>query len=112
MKKLLVILILCLIICGCGNSSKENNLEKIMKEKEYIIVDVRTKEEYEQLHVKGSINIPYDEIDENIDLDKEKNIFVYCKSGNRSSIAYNALDRLGYNVYDLGGISEIDLPKE
>ena len=112
MKKVLGILVLCLIICGCGNSSKENDLEKIMKEKEYIIVDVRTKEEYDQLHVKGSINIPYDQIDENVDLDKDKNIFVYCKSGNRSSIAYNTLDSLGYNVYDLGGISEIDLPKE
>ena len=112
MKKVLLVLVLCLIIGGCGNSSKENDLEKIMKEKEYIIVDVRTKEEYEQLHVKGSINIPYDEIDESIDLDKDKNIFVYCKSGSRSSIAYNTLDRLGYNVYDLGGISEIDLPKE
>ena len=41
MKKILVILVLCLIICGCGNSSKKNNLEKIMKEKEYIIVDGR-----------------------------------------------------------------------
>ena len=112
MKRILIILVLCLIVCGCGNSSKETDLEKLMKEKEYVIVDVRTKEEYETSHIVGAINIPYDEINESINLDKEKNIFVYCKSENRSSIAYNTLIGLGYTVYDLGAISEIDLPKE
>ena len=51
-----------------------------------------------------------DEIDDKIS--KNKVIFVYCKSGNRSKIAFNTLKNLGYEVYDLGAFTEIDLPKE
>ena len=40
------------------------------------------------------------------------NVFVYCKSGNRSSIAYKTLKEMGYKVYDLGSINNVDLPKE
>lgn len=110
MKKIILIIFLSLIICGCNSSTEDNSVENIMKENEHIIIDVRTKEEYEESHIKGSINIPYDELDES--LDKNRIIFVYCKSGGRSSIAYNTLTNLGYTVYDLGAFSEIDLPKE
>ena len=114
MKKILlfVIVFISIFAVGCGSKKEESDLDKILAEKEYIIVDVRTKEEYDISHIKDAINIPYDLIDENIDLDKEKNIFVYCKSGNRSKIAYDTLISLGYTVYDLGAFESIDLPKE
>ena len=114
MKKilLLVIVFISIFAVGCGSKKEESDLDKLLAEKEYIIVDVRTKEEYDISHVKDAINIPYDVIDETIDLDKDKNIFVYCKSGNRSKIAYNKLTSLGYTVYDLGAFESIDLPKE
>lgn len=112
MKKILIVLGLCLVLCGCSGASSTKELESIMAEKEYIIIDVRTKEEYEESHIVEAINIPYDEIDENTNLDKNKNIFVYCKSGNRSEVAFNTLTNLGYTVYDLGSFDEIDLPKE
>ena len=83
-----------------------------MADGNYIIVDVRTKEEYESSHIRGAINIPYDEIDESIELDKSKKILVYCQSGNRSKKAFVSLTNIGYNVYNLGGIEDIDLPKE
>ena len=86
--------------------------KKRRQEKEYVIIDVRTKEEYDESHVVNSINIPYDEIDSKIDIDKDKVIFVYCKSGRRSSIAYDTLTTMGYKVYDLGAYENIDLPKE
>lgn len=111
MKKFLIILVLSLMLCGCNKNKGSKTIEEIMKENEYIIVDVRTKEEYEEGHIVDAINIPYNVI-ENSDLDKNKIIFVYCKSGKRSSVAYNTLTNLGYNVYDLGAFSEIDLPKE
>lgn len=112
MKRILVILSFCLVLCACGNSSDNKDLESVMAEKEYIIVDVRTKEEYEDSHVVGAINIPYNDIDKDVNLDKDKNIFVYCKSGNRSKIAFNELSELGYTVYDLGAFEDIDLSKE
>lgn len=110
MRKVLIMLVLSLLLTGCNDLN--NNFETMMKENEYIIIDVRTKDEYNESHLVGSINIPYDEIDQNTNLDKEKLIFVYCKSGNRSSIALKKLSNLGYNVYNLGSYSEIDMPKE
>lgn len=114
MRKILLLVIACisLFAVGCGSKKEKSDLDKLLAQKEYIIVDVRTKEEYNISHVKDAINIPYDMIDENIELDKNKNIFVYCKSGNRSKIAYDNLTSLGYTVYDLGAFESIDLPKE
>lgn len=116
MKKILI-LILLFIITGCNNDkdilqTSNKELQKILSEEKYIIVDVRTNQEYELSHVVDAINIPYDEIDKSINLDKDKTIIVYCMSGNRSNIAYGELKKLGYNVYDLGAFTEIDLPKE
>jgi len=110
MKKLLLV-IMTLFLMGCAKT-QEPDIKTLMQENEYIIVDVRTESEYEELHIVDSINIPYDEIDENVNLEKDKIIFVYCKSGNRSGIAYNILSDLGYTVYDLGAFSSIKLPKE
>lgn len=116
MKKILI-LILLFVITGCNNDkdtlqTSNKELQKILSEEKYIIVDVRTNQEYELSHVIDAINIPYDEIDKSINLDKDKTIIVYCMSGNRSNIAYGELKKLGYNVYDLGAFNEIDLPKE
>ena len=113
MKKIIVLLLSILLLVGCNNKEKESNiLEEVLKENNYIIVDVRTKEEYDSSHVVGSINIPYDTIDENTDLDKSKTIIVYCRSGKRSSIASETLKKIGYNVLDLGAFDSINLDKE
>lgn len=112
MKKILIIFILSFMLLGCNNNSNKLDIEKLMQENEYVILDVRTEEEYQESHIVNAINVPYDLIDENINLDKESVIFVYCKSGNRSKIAYDSLTNLGYTVYDLGAFSEIDLDKE
>lgn len=111
MKKILIILTLILGLCGCSDTSSNQDIKKIMEENEYVIIDVRTVEEYKESHLVGAINIPYDEINKNVELDKNKVIFVYCKSGTRSEIAYNNLKTSGYTVYDLGAFSLIDLPK-
>ena len=115
MKKIGLLLITSLLLFGC--SKKENNLLELNIEdqniqertKGHIIVDVRSKEEYETGHLEGAINIPYDEIDENIGLDRDKTIMVYCKSGVRSYEAYNRLINLGYDVIDLGAYDSIDM---
>jgi len=79
---------------------------------EIIILDVRTKEEYDAGHIKGAILVPNETIiDEQPDLlpDLDAEILVYCRSGNRSAQAANKLLAIGYtNVADFGGI--IDWP--
>lgn len=116
MKKVLIVVFLTLALCGCNNKTEEKkaslSYKEIMQERKYVILDVRTKEEYEESHIKDAINIPYDEINNGIGIDKEKVVFVYCRSGNRSSIAYKTLKSLNYEVYDLGAFDSIDLPKE
>ena len=115
-KHLLFVIFLllgCLVITGCGKdkSSEEKSLKEIMKEKNYIILDVRHKEEYDEEHILGAINIPLEEIDKNIKLDKKKTILVYCKSGVRSRKAYQKLKKMKYDVVDLGAYNTIDLEK-
>ena len=110
MKKVILVIFISLFLCGCGKESE--TYKEMMAKKEYTIVDVRTKEEYENGHITGAINIPYDKIDNEVNLSKEKTIFVYCRSGARSKVAYNTLKDLGYTVYDLGAYDTIDLEKE
>ena len=74
-----------------------------------VIVDVRSAQEYEEGHLDGSINIPYYDIDENVNRllkNKEQEIILYCEIGSRSKKAYKRLKKLNYkNVYNLyGGI--------
>lgn len=105
MKKIIIIILSVFLIAGC--SSKENSeLQKIIDENNYIIVDVRTKEEFDEGHLKDALNIPYEEIGENI-FEQGKIILVYCKSGKRSKIAYDTLKQNGYNAYDLGAYDKI-----
>ncbi|MBO5065727.1 MAG: rhodanese-like domain-containing protein [Clostridia bacterium] len=77
-------------------------------ESDYIIIDARTQEEFDEGHIEGAILIPEYEIAEKApDLIPDKNqlILVYCRSGRRSKIASEALVQLGYtNVKEFGGI--------
>lgn len=78
-----------------------DNLKNI---KNALIIDVRNKREFEEGHIRGSINIPEYEINENIckKINKEKTIIIYCSSGHRSLDAYKKLKQYGYkNVYNL-----------
>ena len=130
MKRFLVILILIItcaaVLYGCtlsGENKMENSYEQItpaeakeiMDERDgYVILDVRTQEEYNETHIDGAILIPDYEIvakSESILKDKNQLILVYCRSGRRSKNAASELVSLGYtNVKEFGGI--IDWPYE
>lgn len=109
MRKILITFIFVLLLFGC---TKNEDVYDLIKKNEYVVIDVRSKQEYDSSHVKGAINIPYNQIDDNLDIDKKKMILVYCKSGTRSNIAYNKLKKQGFNVYDLGSIDNVELPVE
>lgn len=112
MRKIFILFVFTLLLTGCGNMDKKiSELDKIIADNNYIVVDVRTKDEYQEGHVKDSINIPYDEIDSNISLDKSKTILVYCRSGVRSKKAKSSLISLGYQVYDMGSFSNVPFEK-
>ena len=124
MKKLVFLLLAAMILTACGQN-KENGqgavyvnitaeeAKQIMDSEEgYIILDVRTQEEYDQGHIPGAIVISHEKIAEKAEevlTDKDQLILVYCRSGRRSKIAAEALVELGYtNIKEFGGI--IDWP--
>lgn len=78
-------------------------------EDDYVILDARTQTEYDEGHIPGAILIPHDTVTtaaENALPDKDQLILVYCRSGNRSKEASQALVDLGYtNVVEFGGIN-------
>ncbi|RLI35339.1 rhodanese-like domain-containing protein [Candidatus Bathyarchaeota archaeon] len=62
-----------------------------------IIVDVRTREEYDSGHIEGAILIPVSELEGRInELSKEEEFLIYCRTGNRSSNSVNILKANGY----------------
>jgi len=69
-----------------------------------IILDVRTKEEFNGGHIKGSVNIPLQNLNAQLSkLKKEKTIITCCASGSRSSVAKNILKSNGFeNVHNAG----------
>lgn len=87
--------------------------KKIMDSQEsIIIVDVREPEELEEGYIDNSLLIPLDTVQAQVEKlipDKNAKILVYCRSGRRSEIAAEIMEKLGYkNIYDFGGI--IDWP--
>ena len=125
MKKIIVITMLALMLCGCSAKKIKDEqsapvkeyltkaeLKEVMNNNDYIIVDVRTPFEYEESHIVDAINIPYGEITGDVSLFKDKVVLLYCKSGTRANMAYESLYALGFKVYNLGGIEDIDLPKD
>ena len=119
MKKIIPFLMALLLLAGCGAQSEESTYRQVnaeeaatMMEEEstYIILDVRTTEEYSEKHIPGAINIPNETIGtEDIPElpDKEQLILVYCRSGNRSKQASEKLVKLGYtNIVEFGGIND------
>lgn len=78
--------------------------------KNIVILDVRTKKEFDEGHIKGAINIPVETIGSIPPAqlrDKKQMILVYCRSGRRSKMAAQKLGTMGYeNVLEFGGIMD------
>ena len=130
MKKVIGIILLIVILIGgvvLMLNMKDNNLEnkgiirhvsmdeakEIMSgNTDYIILDVRTTDEYNEGHIPNAICIPNETIDESVITSlprKDKLILIYCRSGNRSKQATIKLANLGYtNLVEFGGIIDWD----
>lgn len=93
------------------NKISASEAKKVIdSEKQIVLLDVRTVEEYTEKRIPGSILIPYDVIEDEAPsklTDKNKKILIYCRSGRRSAIAAESLIKIGYkNVFDFGGIND------
>ena len=75
-----------------------------------VLLDVRTREEFDSGHISGALCLPVESIgaEAPVELpDKDAEILIYCRSGRRSAEAAKKLTKLGYtNVCDFGGIQD------
>lgn len=96
------------------NITAEEAKKLMDSESGYVILDVRTEQEYAQGHIPGAILIPDYEISEKAEFvltDKDQLILVYCRSGRRSKNAASLLEEMGYTrIREFGGI--LDWPYE
>ena len=126
MKTLIFLLLGVMLLTACGQTAEtvqeavfvsitaEAAKEIMDTEEDFFILDVRTREEYDEGHIPGAVLIPNTEIETRAEEelpDKGQLILVYCRSGRRSKLAAQILADLGYtNVKEFGGI--LDWPYE
>ena len=114
----LLLLLPVMLPTGCTSSGPAQTYRQVRADEaialmetqtDYIILDVRTRAEYEEKHIPGAVCIPNESIgtEEIPELpDKDQLILVYCRSGNRSKQASEKLVKLGYtNIVEFGGIN-------
>jgi len=124
MKKTRSIAFVCLVLLatlsGCVAEEKPpekaqyaditvQQAKEMIDRGEVFILDVRTQEEYDAGHIKGSTLIPVQELDKRLnEIPKDRKILVYCRTGHRSTQASEILVNNGFKeVYNMkGGIEE------
>lgn len=118
MRHLALIMMILVLLCGCGKKSMDSQYRQISQEEakrmmdsqNVIVLDVREQSEFDAGHIPEAVLLPVGSITEATaaavipELDSE--VLVYCRSGNRSKTASQALVDLGYtNIYEFGGIN-------
>lgn len=119
MKKLILLLLLLTLLAGCSAQETagayrqvgmQEAMEILQSGEDYILLDVRTQQEFDESHIPGAICIPNETISDTPPTelsDKDRLILVYCRSGNRSKQASAKLAAMGYtNIVEFGGIND------
>lgn len=87
-------------------------VDEAYENKNIVLLDVRSVEEYQSGHLPKSKNVPLDSL-QRIQVDKNKELYVFCYSGSRSAMATRQLKQVGYtNVTNIGGIQKCKKPLE
>lgn len=119
MKKIFPLFLLLALLTGCGSTAEntgtytqisQEKAKEMMDKQDVVILDVREQDEYDSGHIKGAVLLPVGTINETsaaaVIKNKDTVVLVYCRSGNRSKTASQALVDLGYtNIYEFGGIN-------
>lgn len=116
-SRILPILLMLLVLTGCGGKEMKNTYQQISQEEakkmmdtqEVIVLDVREKDEFDAGHIPGAVLLPVGTVSGEtaaaVIPELNSVVLVYCRSGNRSRTASSALAGLGYtNIYEFGGI--------
>lgn len=116
MKKYFVVCIAALALAACHSSETPNTPQSQAQQtansaQKVMLIDVRSPEEFQQGHLAHAHNIVHDQIEQHmahLPSDKNAEIHVYCRSGRRSAIALETLNKMGYtNVKNLGAYDDL-----
>ena len=111
-KLFAVVSVVFILMSSCTIGQTKNDIElaefeKKMASEKYLLVDVRTAEEFAEGHIEGALNIDYFSATFSDDISKvgfEIPVLLYCRSGNRSGKAMKIMKELGFKeVYNLEG---------
>jgi phage shock protein E len=110
---LLVVFVLLSLAGGFAHASQEHVAPPAA-----LVIDVRTEQEWKEGHLEGAVLIPHDRIEQGISgvaPDRKGRIYLYCRSGRRTGLAYDALKQIGYeDLVNLGTMEnasrELNLP--
>ena len=119
MKRIFPLMLAMLfVLTGCGGTAAENTYQQITQEEaknmmdtqEAIVLDVREQDEFDAGHIPGAVLLPVGTITKDtataVIPELDSVVLVYCRSGNRSKKASQALVDLGYTgIYEFGGIN-------
>ena len=113
-----LIFAMLLVLTGCGGTAEENTYQQITQEEAKnmmdtqvaIVLDVREQDEFDAGHIPGAVLLPVGTITKDsaaaVIPELDSVVLVYCRSGNRSKKASQALVELGYTgIYEFGGIN-------
>jgi rhodanese-related sulfurtransferase len=106
---LLIIVVVFLTACGISSEGYRNvsseEAKQLIDNKDVVVLDVRTPEEYQEGHIPNAILIPLQELENKLnELDKKDHYLVVCRSGNRSAQASEVLTSNSFaNIYNMSG---------
>ncbi len=118
--KLVTLIVLGLItfkLIGASNIDevKADEAQKLIKENKVVLIDVREKNEFDSGHLEGAVLVPLSlmkenkpEFDKKIkEVAKDKEIYLYCRSGRRSGLAKDELLKQNYKLKNIGGFEDL-----
>jgi len=111
MKQFILTLFILFGITACSKYGPEQvkGWEKINQGA--LLIDVRSKEEFNGAHLENAINIDYENINkisQAIGPDKHRSVVLYCRSGRRASVALAELNKMGYdNIYNAQALTKM-----
>lgn len=106
--KTIIPIIISLVITSCASNSQVSvqSFEKALADKNTILLDVRSPQEFEEGHLHNAINMDVlsSDFTSKVDaLNTQNTVMVYCRSGKRSATAASILQSKGFKVIDLAG---------
>ncbi len=108
----LIVLLLTIFLSSCSSMNADQNTAASMVDSDIVWIDVRTIEEYQSDHIDGDRNIPIQTMNaativDQLGLDQDTRIGLYCASGGRAGRALIMLEEAGFtNAFNAGGISD------